>query len=330
MDEQNYDKLVCDPIPCEICNTKDEIDIVDNVLKNIISYGNNKNLTVSGLKDDPVLEKYKQIIEKCCVLTNVGKQSKKKRKLDKLKNKNDAECKEEFFARKYKVCYICRNKFSLEDCETIVSEKYKCDYCKNLNQHKRNIAADLNGKVAIVTGARVKIGFETAIRLLECGCNVICTSRFLGDMINRYKTHPKYDTFKHLLTLYAIDLRYQKDIDIFYEYVKSRFTKVDILIHNAAQTIRRPKEFYQHLIQNEISQFKLITSSNEDPNISTNIINHDVCSDLVLPNDINTHITKIFGPLNNEDTKYFPKDKYDQNNEQIDLRENKYMDKKIR
>ena len=52
-----------------------------------------------------------------------------------------------------------------------------CDKCWNLNESMKNENADLNGKYAIVTGGRIKIGLHTCLRLLRDGCFVIVTTR---------------------------------------------------------------------------------------------------------------------------------------------------------
>jgi NAD(P)-dependent dehydrogenase (short-subunit alcohol dehydrogenase family) len=43
----------------------------------------------------------------------------------------------------------------------------------------------MENKIAIVTGGRIKIGFETALILLRSNCTVIVTSRFANDAIKR-------------------------------------------------------------------------------------------------------------------------------------------------
>ncbi len=46
---------------------------------------------------------------------------------------------------------------------------------------------DLTGRVAIVTGARVKIGYQAAILLLRAGARVIVTTRFPHDAAARLR-----------------------------------------------------------------------------------------------------------------------------------------------
>src|SRR5438876_155970 len=65
-----------------------------------------------------------------------------------------------------------------------------CKPCGNINFQRRNFKKDMNGKIAIITGGRIKIGYETAIRLLHNGCQVIVTSRFVDDCASRYQKDP--------------------------------------------------------------------------------------------------------------------------------------------
>ena len=46
--------------------------------------------------------------------------------------------------------------------------------------------ADLSGKIAVLTGSRVKIGFRVALKLLRCGATLIATSRFPRDAADRF------------------------------------------------------------------------------------------------------------------------------------------------
>lgn len=314
----------------------DIINSAEQILNALINVANVENLNITQLKTDNRFLPYANLIVKCCMLANINKDVKNTKRMKRKANmlNDDTNQNTHVFyngkKRKYKTCYICRKREQLNNSDSeLIFEEYKCNDCVDINFVKRNIKANLTGKIAIVTGARVKIGFETAIRLLECDCKVIATSRFLADMLIRYKSHPKYETFKHLLILYALDLRYQKDIDEFYNYVNSNFNKVDILIHNAAQTIRRPKEFYQYLISNELTQFKQIedikSANLTDLTDSTN----PTQTELILPTEIDTHLSKVFGPLATDDKNNFPVGLFDKNGEQVDLRNQNTWIKKL-
>lgn len=61
-----------------------------------------------------------------------------------------------------------------------------CITCGDFNFLKRNQKSDLTDFIALVTGARIKIGFEIAIKLLRDGATVIATTRFWKDAFLRY------------------------------------------------------------------------------------------------------------------------------------------------
>jgi NAD(P)-dependent dehydrogenase (short-subunit alcohol dehydrogenase family) len=296
------------------------ISISVDTLTQIYNYASeNKITTLTELKNFcPPL-----IIDACCKIVSINTGKKRTQKeIAKNKNKNK-EQKTEF------KCYICRNIFVNK-----IKSQF-CDDCKNINIKKRTIMAHLDDKIAVVTGGRVKIGFEIAIRLLECNCTVIVTSRFVGDTIERYKKHPKYETFKHKLIVYPLDLRRKTTIDDFCQFMYDNFPKLDILINNAAQTIRRPKEFYEHLIPIEQQYIKLLSDTDNScqqtsssiciesslmPNTQSALIQNNQSSSLSLKNNYTSHLEQVFQPLCTENKDFFPNDQYDSNGEQIDLR----------
>lgn len=99
---------------------------------------------------------------------------------------------------------------------------------------------NLTGKICVLTGSRVKIGFCCGLRLLRSGATLIATSRFVKDTARRYAAQPDFDQWKHRLTCYALDLRDLSAVVRFTEWLYENYTRIDALISNAAQTVRRP------------------------------------------------------------------------------------------
>ncbi len=147
-----------------------------------------------------------------------------------------------------KTCYQCK--------QIILSsnEHYACMCisCGNLNYEKRIITKSLDNKIAIVTGGRVKIGFETALKLLRSNCKVIVTSRFFKDTLTRYMKEADYNNWKDKLIIYRLDLLNYSSVLEFINFIKTNYLQIDYLINNAAQTLARPTDFYRREIDNDI------------------------------------------------------------------------------
>ena len=150
------------------------------------------------------------------------------------------------------LCYICKKKLKTNN----ISKFYGrlCQKCGDYNYSFRTMKLDLTGRIAIVTGGRVKIGFHIVKKLLSYGCKVITTTRFPNDALLRFKAEHDYDIWKNNLMIYPIDFRIFQSTVNFVNYIKNNFTHIDFLINNAAQTIRRSTEYYEYLIPNEIKK----------------------------------------------------------------------------
>ncbi len=145
-------------------------------------------------------------------------------------------------------CYICNAAY--RDIHHFYDAL--CPSCATLNYQKRFAQADLTGMVALVTGARLKIGYQTALNMLRSGAIVIAVTRFPVDAAMRYGAEDDFDQWKGHLHVYGLDLRHIPSLERFCDHVTSSFGRLDILINNAAQTVRRPPGFYAHLMSNEL------------------------------------------------------------------------------
>jgi len=149
--------------------------------------------------------------------------------------------------RKPKSCYVCKAEF------TRLHHFYDalCMACADLNYSKRFQSAPLGGRIGVVTGARVKIGFQVALKMLHAGARVIATTRFPHDAAVRYSREPDFDAWKDRLHVHGLDLRHSPSVEIFARYLEHSFPRLDILVNNACQTVRRPPAFYGHLLEQE-------------------------------------------------------------------------------
>ena len=126
-----------------------------------------------------------------------------------------------------------------------------CPACGAFHLARRSQSADLAGAVALVTGARVKIGYQVALKLLRAGAAVVGTSRFPVDAAARFAAVPDFAAWGDRLSILGIDLRHLGAVERFADTLAGRLPRLDVLINNAAQTIRRPPAFYRHLLEAE-------------------------------------------------------------------------------
>src|SRR5690606_3941356 len=126
-----------------------------------------------------------------------------------------------------------------------------CGACGDFNYAKRTQTASLEGRAALITGARLKIGYQAAIILLRAGARVIVTTRFPNDAALRFSREPDYDTFRERLAIHGLDLRHTPSIEAFCRLLDETEPRLDYIIHNACQTVRRPAGFYSHLMEGE-------------------------------------------------------------------------------
>ncbi len=148
-------------------------------------------------------------------------------------------------------CYICKSEFT----KLHFFYDALCPSCAELNYAKRFQTAPLAGQVALITGSRLKIGYQASLMMLRAGALVIATTRFPVDSALRYAKEKDFEQWKDRLHIYGLDLRHTPSVEIFCQYIEDRYERMDILINNAAQTVRRPPGFYAHLMANEMRSF---------------------------------------------------------------------------
>ncbi|MEO6035288.1 MAG: SDR family oxidoreductase [Verrucomicrobiota bacterium] len=149
-------------------------------------------------------------------------------------------------------CYICKRDYS-----TIHSfYDQLCPECAELNFRKRTELADLRGRVALLTGGRVKIGYQAGIKLLRAGATLIVTTRFPRDSAARYAQEPDFKQWKDRLEIFGLDLRHTPSVEAFCRYLIATRDRLDFIINNACQTVRRPPDFYEHMMQSEMASLE--------------------------------------------------------------------------
>ena len=148
-------------------------------------------------------------------------------------------------------CYVCKKLY------TEIHHFYDsmCTTCGDLNYAKRFQTCDMTGQVALITGSRLKIGYHAALMMLRSGATIIATTRFPADSAIRFAKENDFKEWSHRLHIYGLDLRHIPSVELFASYIEQKHDRLDILINNAAQTVRRPSGFYSHLMTNETLPF---------------------------------------------------------------------------
>ena len=165
-------------------------------------------------------------------------------------------------------CYVCKEKYEY------LHHFYDamCSTCGDFNYAKRFQKADMTDQVAVVTGSRLKIGYHITLMMLQAGATVLATTRFPVDSAMRFSKEPDYRTWKDRLHIHGLDLRHIPSVELFCNYIEQKYDRLDVLINNAAQTVRRPSGFYKHLMPNEKLEFNTLS---ED--VQTLLREHNDC-----------------------------------------------------
>ncbi|MGA2028753.1 MAG: SDR family oxidoreductase [Verrucomicrobiota bacterium] len=154
-------------------------------------------------------------------------------------------------------CYICKKDYST------IHHFYDqlCPACAELNFFKRTETADLRGRVALLTGGRVKIGYQAGIKLLRAGAQLIVCTRFPRDSAMRYSQEPDFNEWKNRLEIFGLDLRHTPSVEAICKHLLATRDRLDFIINNACQTVRRPPDFYQHMMEAETSSLEKIPAA---------------------------------------------------------------------
>jgi len=144
-------------------------------------------------------------------------------------------------------CYVCKQDYNQ------IHHFYDqlCPECAEFNFGKRTETADLTGRVALLTGGRVKIGYQAGIKLLRAGAQLIVTTRFPRDAAERYSKEEDFEDWKDRLEIFGLDLRHTPSVEAFCQHLLETRERLDFIISNACQTVRRPPDFYEHMMELE-------------------------------------------------------------------------------
>jgi NAD(P)-dependent dehydrogenase (short-subunit alcohol dehydrogenase family) len=232
-------------------------------------------------------------------------------------------------------CYVCKQKF------TVIHHFYDqlCPPCAAFNFAKRTELAELRGRVALLTGGRVKIGYQAGLKLLRAGAHLIVTTRFPRDSALRYAREPDFDQWSGRLEIFGLDLRHTPSVEAFCRELLGSRDRLDFIVNNACQTVRRPPEFYAHMVASET------VASHEMPEQAHRLLGsyegwrgahlHLEGSDATTPAVFERRLPSVAGLSNSAELSQvhllpeeqvsqrhlFPEGQLDQDLQQVDLRE---------
>ncbi|MDF0530508.1 SDR family NAD(P)-dependent oxidoreductase [Tsukamurella sp. 8F] len=143
-------------------------------------------------------------------------------------------------------CYICKTPYTRVD----AFYHQLCPECAAMSHTKREQRCDLTGRRALLTGGRAKIGMYIALRLLRDGADLTITTRFPADAARRFAALSDSADWLDRLHIVGIDLRDPAQVVSLADTVSER-GHLDIIINNAAQTVRRSPGAYSALVAAE-------------------------------------------------------------------------------
>jgi NAD(P)-dependent dehydrogenase (short-subunit alcohol dehydrogenase family) len=211
-------------------------------------------------------------------------------------------------------CYVCKQHYS------VIHHFYDqmCPACAEFNFNKRTELADLRGRVALLTGGRVKIGYQAGLKLLRAGARLIVTTRFPRNSEQRYAQEPDFGEWAHRLQIFGLDLRHTPSVEALCRQLLTSLPRLDFIINNACQTVRRPPDFYAHMMEGETAALR------EMPESTRKLLGEYHASALVVQQELPHAAGLSQMPLLAEDLlgqkHLFPEGRLDQDLQQVDLR----------
>ncbi|MEO9078932.1 MAG: SDR family oxidoreductase, partial [Rhodanobacter sp.] len=230
-------------------------------------------------------------------------------------------------------CYVCKQKYS----QIHFFYDQLCPSCAAFNYAKRTELVDLRGRVALLTGGRVKIGYQAGLKLLRAGAELIVTTRFPRDSAARYAVEPDFSEWGHRLQIYGLDLRHTPSVEAFCHELVATRSRLDFIINNACQTVRRPPDFYAHMMADEnaalhdmpehvralVGHYEGLRGSSILPEAGTSPVAHTGRKEELPGLTHAANLSQV--PLLPEEllaqSHLFPEGRLDQDLQQIDLRE---------
>jgi NAD(P)-dependent dehydrogenase (short-subunit alcohol dehydrogenase family) len=218
-------------------------------------------------------------------------------------------------------CYVCKQPYR----ELHPFYDQLCPPCAEFNFAKRSETADLEGRVAVLTGGRVKIGYQAGIKLLRAGAHLIVTTRFPRDSAARYAQEADFADWEDRLEIYGLDLRHTPSVEELCQHLLSTHDRLDYIVNNACQTVRRPPEFYRHMLDLErAAEFSLAPEVQRLLGPTTGVRRYDILQSndaAAAASSADLSQVRLLPEEVSEQGHLFPEGQLDQDLQQVDLRD---------
>jgi NAD(P)-dependent dehydrogenase (short-subunit alcohol dehydrogenase family) len=217
-------------------------------------------------------------------------------------------------------CYVCKQAYR----ELHPFYDQLCPPCAEFNFAKRSEIADLEGRVALLTGGRVKIGYQAGIKLLRAGAHLIVTTRFPRDSAARYAREADFADWQDRLEIHGLDLRHTPSVEELCHHLLSTHDRLDYIVNNACQTVRRPPEFYRHMLELErAAEFALAPEVQRLLGPTTGVRRYDIlqAKDAVAASSADLSQVRLLPEEASDRGHLFPEGQLDQDLQQVDLRD---------
>jgi NAD(P)-dependent dehydrogenase (short-subunit alcohol dehydrogenase family) len=192
----------------------------------------------------------------------------------------------------------------------------------------------------LVTGGRVKIGFQAVLKLLRAGAHVVVTTRFPRDAARRFCQETDSPQWHDRLEIHGLDLRHTPSVEAFAEHLLQSLPQLNFILNNACQTVRRPPGFYRHLMDGErqwaedlppaartwLESYEQLRCQSRETVVSQHSLPSEVVGSLVGIQKAAelSQLPLIAGDTETGDTEnspgIFPAGQLDQDQQQVDLR----------
>ncbi|HMG13061.1 MAG TPA: SDR family NAD(P)-dependent oxidoreductase, partial [Gemmatimonadaceae bacterium] len=130
----------------------------------------------------------------------------------------------------------------------------------------------------------------------------------------RYAAEAAFQDWADRLEIYGLDLRHTPSVEAFCQEVLATEQRLDFIINNACQTVRRPADFYEHMRETETAALtsmpadvQRLLGTYEDPRSSRTA-------------NRKTEVSLLASGLQEVESSLFPRGLLDQDSQQLDLR----------